>query len=663
MNRSTVYSLRGRWLHLAGCAVALVVMALSATPGWAVPPLSDAGLLEEAQHRAFLFFVEKSDATTGLTQDRADKNGNDHFDMASIAATGYALAALPVGVEHGWMTRSAAQARALATLRFLGNQLPNEHGFFYHFINKQTGARAWSSEVSSIDTGILLCGALACGQYFGEEAERLANTLYDRVDWMWLLTNGGEKPNKLLLGHGWLPEKGFIPHDYDYCEALLIYLLALGSGTHPIPARAWDALGRPSVSYAGLKALAGGAIFMHQMPHNFFAMQNRCDRLGYDYWASSSNATLINRQLCIDHMGQRRTYGTNFWGLNASDGPDGYRAYGAPQGPEDGTLSPTGAMASMPFTPALCSAAAQAIYNTHGDKLWGRYGFGNAYNVDRNWFDSEVIGIDLGMALLAIENWRNGLIWRLVGAHPATVHAYQSTGLWPAIRRLDPPEKDFFSKGLDFHGISIKAHQVVADEALYAAYGRLSLLFSNLLTKQPMVISNLVAAGAELHIIGRDQVTTDLPEWRHDKGKPLAEYNGLTRDERTRGMGGRLTSCGEENLLKLDKDRYRGRDICLHEFSHNIRNHGIQRAVRTRFDEQYRRSLQKGLWQKSYAGSNPDEFFAELTMWYFGTHGDLHMTGPKPANGPEGLRSYDPDAYALLDDFYGGRIEITKVER
>ena len=232
----------------------------------------------------------------------------------------------------------------------------------------------------------------------------------------------------------------------------------------------------------------------------------------------------------------------------------------------------------------------------------------------------------------------------------------------PQIVILDPPEKDFFSKALDFQGIPIKAHQVVVDEALYAAYDRLSLLFTNLLTKQPMVISNLVAASAELHIIGRDQVTTDLPEWRHDKGVPRPEYNGLTRDQRTRGMGGLLTSCGEENLLKLDKDRYRGRDICLHEFSHSVRNNGVQPEIRAKFNEQHKRSLDKGFWVKSYAGSNPDEFFAELTMWYFGTHGDTRMTSPKPENGPEGLKKYDPEAYALLDDFYSGRMEITKVE-
>ncbi len=233
----------------------------------------------------------------------------------------------------------------------------------------------------------------------------------------------------------------------------------------------------------------------------------------------------------------------------------------------------------------------------------------------------------------------------------------------PKITVINPPAKGFFAKQLDFHGIAIKAPEVVVDEALFAAYGRLSLLVTNLLTKQPQVLSNLVAAGAELHIIGRDQVTTDLPEWRHDKGKPLQEYNGLTRDQRTRGMGGLLTSCGEENLLRLSQDRYRGRDICLHEFSHNILNHGCPRQVKARIREQYHRSLSNGLWLKSYAGSNADEFFAELTMWYFGTHGDLQMTGPKPANGPDGLKQYDPEAYALLDDFYSGRIEIGKVAR
>jgi len=222
------------------------------------------------------------------------------------------------------------------------------------------------------------------------------------------------------------------------------------------------------------------------------------------------------------------------------------------------------------------------------------------------------------------------------------------------IQSLNPPEDSFFSKELLCDGIPIKSHQVVSDQALYVAYARLQMLLAHL----PIVSSNIVAAKVELHIIGKDQVTTDLPEWRQDKGKPLPEYNGLTRDQRTRGMGGQLTSCGEENLLQLKQDRYFGRDICVHEFSHVIRNYGMDEKTVARFDEQYQKSLKAGLWVNSYAGSNPDEFFAELSMWYFGTHGDRHMTGTKPDNGPAGLKQYDPQAYQLFDDFYSGRIPV-----
>ena len=241
----------------------------------------------------------------------------------------------------------------------------------------------------------------------------------------------------------------------------------------------------------------------------------------------------------------------------------------------------------------------------------------------------------------------------VAGTEPSPVAGAQNVAR-PAITRLDPPEKDFFAKRLMFRGLPIKASAAVADEALYAAYDR----FECILRKLPDIAEKLSAAGVELHIIGRDQVTTDLPEWRHDKGKPLAEYNGKTRDERTRGMGGKLVSCGEENLLKLGKDRYRGRDICVHEFAHAIRAYGLSEGGRARFDAQYRQSLAGGRWQGAYAGSNPDEFFAELTMWYFGTHGDLAMTGVKPANGPEGLKQYDPEAFALFDEFYSGKAKL-----
>jgi len=225
----------------------------------------------------------------------------------------------------------------------------------------------------------------------------------------------------------------------------------------------------------------------------------------------------------------------------------------------------------------------------------------------------------------------------------------------PPIITLSPPQQDFYSKMIDCDGIYIKAHKDVADEALREAYRRLSRQMG----KQPNVHWNLKAAGSELHVIGRDQVTSDMPEYRGMKGRRMD--GNLTVDERTRGMGGLVASCGEENLLLLDKDRYRGRDICVHEFGHNIFGSGIPSSVREVIVKQYHESLRNGHWVGDYAGTNPDEYFAELTMWYWGTRGELSMEGPQPEDGREGLKNYDPEAYALFDAFYSGRMEVPKL--
>jgi alpha-glucosidase len=253
-----------------------------------------------------------------------------------------------------------------------------------------------------------------------------------------------------------------------------------------------------------------------------------------------------------------------------------------------------------------------------------------------------------------------GTLLATATADPATKPATpagrpDATILAMPVVRIEPPEKEFFSKKLEFEGIPIKAHADVADEALREAAGRLAMMLKHL----PTVRENLRDAGAALHIIGRNQGTSDLPEWKHMKGKP---FDGrLTIDQRTRGMGGRLTSCGEENLLRLPDDRYRGRDICVHEFAHNIYNRGVPNSIRDTFRARYREALAEGLWVGSYAGSNHDEFFAETTMWYFGTRGDLRMKGPKPESGREGLRAYDPKTLALLDEFYGGKMDIPRL--
>jgi hypothetical protein len=219
------------------------------------------------------------------------------------------------------------------------------------------------------------------------------------------------------------------------------------------------------------------------------------------------------------------------------------------------------------------------------------------------------------------------------------------------VEPIDPPERGFYAKRLRYAGIDIKSHGSADDRALIAARDRLE----RMLRSNPSVRANLAAAGAELHIIGAEQVPSDLPENRHLKGRP---YEGaLTIDERTRGTGGVAASCGEENLLKFARDRYEGRDICVHEFAHTIYGIGIDEATRALFDARHAAAKAAGLWNGTYAGTNPGEFFAELSMWYFGTHGDPGAL-PRVEAGPAWLAAYDPESFALLDRFYRGLLPI-----
>jgi alpha-glucosidase len=223
------------------------------------------------------------------------------------------------------------------------------------------------------------------------------------------------------------------------------------------------------------------------------------------------------------------------------------------------------------------------------------------------------------------------------------------------IKRLKPPEMGFYAKEIDYQGIPIKAPIVVADQALIEAWRKLSMMLAHL----PDAVSNLREHGAELHIIGKGQGTSDLPEHRAEKGK-LFDRN-LTMDERTRGVGGVFASCGEENLLRLSNDRYNGRDICVHEFAHTLQELGLDESLQKRIKVRYDKAIDSGLWKTTYAATNDGEFFAELSMWYFGTHGDEGDIKPPPKPGKDWLRQYDPDSYALLDDIYSGRVHIDKL--
>jgi hypothetical protein len=398
-------------------------------------------LIDEIERRAFQFFWEQADPNTGLINDRAGNFGPDDYSsrhseatadtVASIAATGYGLAALPVGIERGWVDHDQAVSRARVTLEF-SLTLAHQHGWIVHFVDKRTGERVWQSEFSTIDTVLLVAGALAAGQYFAArvpEIAALSDQLYRRLDWWWVLTNDGTQPDKRMVSQGTRLESGFITNNWwDYSEAVLLYLLGLGAPEKPLPDTSWESFERPLEKYGGLEWLRAGPIFIHQMPYGYFNLRNQRDRLGFDYWLSSINAMKINRRFCRYRAKKRKTYAEGFWGLNASDGPDGYKPYGVAGDPEDGTVSPTGAIASIIFTPDLAMSVAQAMYEKDGGALWGKYGFTNAFNVDRNWHSPDVIGIDLGMALLAIENYRSGLIWKLMSGFDGTARALAAAG-------------------------------------------------------------------------------------------------------------------------------------------------------------------------------------------------------------------------------------------
>ncbi len=225
------------------------------------------------------------------------------------------------------------------------------------------------------------------------------------------------------------------------------------------------------------------------------------------------------------------------------------------------------------------------------------------------------------------------------------------------IRKIDPPEQGFYSKELTVRGIRILAHADVSDAALDEAARRLD----RQLARAPEIAANMAAMGAEMHVIGKDQQVSDLPEYRHMKGK--AVDGSETIDSRGRGYGGLHSSCCEENLLSLPADRWKDhRDICMHEFAHGIFSFGITREVRDKIEAQRKKSLAAGRWNTMYAAGNAGEFFAELTMWYFGTRGDYGKLTPQPEPGPQWLRSYDPEAYDLIDAIYGGRLKPGKAQ-
>lgn len=423
-------------------------------------PAEDA-FLDTLSRRTFDWFWETSNPANGLVPDRWPTRS-----FSSVAAVGFGLTAYPIAVERGWITRDQAAERALTTLRFFWEApqgpgttgVTGYKGFFYHFLDMNTGLRFQQVELSTIDTALLLGGVLACREYFAGDTPRdstiraLADSIYFRVDWQWAM-DGGE-----TMSMGWHPEPqpnhtpgGFIVSRWNgYNEANLLYALAIGSPTHPISPAAWAAWTRTYRwdTWQGQQYVQFAPLFGHQYSHVWIDFRGIRDAYmrgkGLDYFENSRRATLAHRQYAIANPGAWRDYGASTWGLTASDGPidttmtvDGRartfhtywaRGTGTDELNDDGTIVPTAAGGSVPFAPEVAIPALVHMRRTYGEPLFGRYGFLDAFNPTLRepgpalrhgrivpglgWFDTDYLGIDQGPILAMIDNYRNETTWR-----------------------------------------------------------------------------------------------------------------------------------------------------------------------------------------------------------------------------------------------------------
>lgn len=415
-------------------------------------------MLDAIQRQAFNYFIHETNLANGLVVDTTSANA-----PSSIAAVGLGLTAYPAAVERGFISRRDAVERTLTTLRFFwgSKQSPEPdatgyRGFYYHFLDMRTGARTWQCELSTVDSALLLGGMLTAAAYFTEDrpAEReireLADHLYERVDWQWA-QNGG-----LTLTHGWKPEGGFLPYRWQgYDEAMLLYVLALGSPSHPIPAesyRSWASTYEWRTVY-DTAFLFAAPLFTHQLSHvwiDFRGVQDDFMREhGSNYFENSARATAVQQQYAIRNPNGYAEYGEFCWGITASDGPGdltrevagvsrrffGYLARGVPDGPDDGTIAPWGVVASLPFAPEIVLPTIAHMWRPRLGKEHP-YGFRTTFNPTfpdpggsaHGWVSPNHCGLNQGPIVVMIENYRSGMIWNMLRDNSHIVTGLRTAG-------------------------------------------------------------------------------------------------------------------------------------------------------------------------------------------------------------------------------------------
>jgi len=421
----------------------LFLILLSNPYGFPAHGMTDDEFLDMVEEKTFWFFWNEANPSNGLIQDRAKNFAPHTYDRASIASVGFGLTAICVAHSRGWIGYGDAYNRILTTLRkFKDGPVQNEHGFFYHWLNMDTGQRYGSCEVSSIDTSLFLAGALFAGEYFkGTEIETIADELYRRADWVWMSDDGANK----FVNMSWKPKSGFgLSYWNSFNEGILLDVLAIGSPTHPKNVDSWTDMNRPSGSYDGYSLIycqPNNPLFVHQYPHIWVDFRRK-EYGGTNYFENSIKATLANRKFCIDHQDDVEndgdddytTYSDKSWGLTSGDDPDaGYTSYGAPPGGggnDDGTIQPTASAGSIMFTPVESIEALKYMYDNRKDLIWGNYGFCDGFNLDRitDWRAEDVIGISQGAIILAIENHRTGMVWDIFNQIPYVTDAVNKMG-------------------------------------------------------------------------------------------------------------------------------------------------------------------------------------------------------------------------------------------
>ena len=400
----------------------------------ASPPLpsalspQDDQLLDEIERASFLFFWEQVNPQTGLIKDRCNTRTKDTSTVGSIASTGFGLTAICIAEKRGFIPHNEARLRVVNTLLFIWKKLPTHRGFFYHFADINTGERIWDSEVSSVDTAILLCGILTCRQHFQDRGiTGLSTAIFNRVDWTWL------SEDTTLLPMGWTPEFGFLSSKWgDYSELMMIYLLGMGSSSHPLNPEAWTAWKRTTFEYDGLRYIGSFApLFVHQYSQAWFDFRRKKDKYA-DYFQNSAIATDVHRRFCIELSKSFPDYSNDLWGITASDSDKGYVIWGGPpaMGPIDGTVVPAAPGGSLPFLPDATMRVLRNIRKNY-PQAWCRYGFVDAFNPLTKWYDTDVVGIDTGIIMLMAENARTAFIWETFMKNPEAQRGMNVAGFKP----------------------------------------------------------------------------------------------------------------------------------------------------------------------------------------------------------------------------------------